>query len=280
MYRLSNALPRALLVLAGVLTLGALMGSSAKADGPAPRAIPVARSFVRAFSSYDAVVQYATSIAKDQNALDSRLATVRADSAATILALEEIMPHATRGGRLFEPDAMLDARAVVAAMRGDVTSGERTGAELLRAGALTTDATPWRMPTAGRLTQRFGPTALRVEPGATYGGVFYSHFHGGVDIAGAWAAAVVAPARGRVVFVGRMADGAQIVVLAHDGGVVSLYAHLDALSPAPTVKAGDEVAAGQRIGTVGNTGISTGTHLHWAAWRNGEIVDPLTLIGR
>ena len=111
-----------------------------------------------------------------------------------------------------------------------------------------------------------------------YDGTAYAHFHEGVDIAGEWAAPVVAPARGRVVFVGQMSDGAEIVVLAHDGGVVTLYAHLDASASPPPVQAGDEVAAGQRIGTVGLTGITTGEHLHWAAWRDGQLIDPLSLL--
>jgi murein DD-endopeptidase MepM/ murein hydrolase activator NlpD len=58
-----------------------------------------------------------------------------------------------------------------------------------------------------------------------------------------------------------------------------MYAHLDAVSSPPPVKAGDEVAAGQRIGTVGKTGIAYGMHLHWAVWRNGELIDPLRMLG-
>jgi murein DD-endopeptidase MepM/ murein hydrolase activator NlpD len=109
--------------------------------------------------------------------------------------------------------------------------------------------------------------------------VYHAHFHEGVDIAGAWSADVVAPARARVVFVGRMADGAQVVVLAHDGGVVTMYAHLNASDSPPPVAAGDEVAAGQVIGTVGRTGMVTGMHLHWAAFRSGELIDPMSLLG-
>jgi murein DD-endopeptidase MepM/ murein hydrolase activator NlpD len=134
------------------------------------------------------------------------------------------------------------------------------------------------MPTQGEITQAFGPTDLWVEPSREYDGVSYAHFHDGVDIAGAWRADVVAPARGRVVFAGRMMDGAEVVVLAHDGGVVTMYVHLDAYTSPPPVAAGDEVAAGQKIGTQGMTGIVTGQHLHWSAYRNGALIDPLSLI--
>ena len=89
---------------------------------------------------------------------------------------------------------------------------------------------------------------------------------------------VVAPARGRVVFVGQMMDGAEVVVLAHDAGIVTMYVHLDNWQSAPPVQAGDEVAAGQKIGTVGLTGIPTGAHLHWVAYRDGPLIDPLSLL--
>jgi bla regulator protein blaR1 len=75
-------------------------------------------------------------------------------------------------------------------------------------------------------------------------------------------------------------DGAEVVVIAHDGGLVSMYAHLDNSAHPPTVKAGDEVAAGQKIGTVGMTGIVTGAHLHWAVWRSGQLIDPLSLVAK
>ncbi|TMC54085.1 MAG: M23 family metallopeptidase, partial [Chloroflexi bacterium] len=78
--------------------------------------------------------------------------------------------------------------------------------------------------------------------------------------------------------VGRMMDGAEVVVLAHDGGLVSMYVHLDAYMSPPPVAAGDEVAAGQKIGTVGMTGIVTGAHLHWSVYRAGELIDPMSLI--
>ena len=82
-----------------------------------------------------------------------------------------------------------------------------------------------------------------------------------------------------VVFAGTMGDGAVVVVIAHDAGLVSMYAHLEnRVFPLP-VKAGDTVQAGDRIGNVGLTGVTTGTHLHWSVWRNGELIDPLSMIG-
>jgi murein DD-endopeptidase MepM/ murein hydrolase activator NlpD len=276
-YRLCNALPRALFLVIGLVAVALLSGTSANADEPTPRAIPEARSYPRAFASYDALLAYATAVAADQNALDARAAAVRSEG-DVLSAVLSITGTTGRGGMLFDTDARRDARALAAAAIvrvNELTASDRT---LVAAGALTSAAVPWRLPTVGHVTQPFGPTKVKLEPARVYAGVGYAHFHEGVDLAGAWAADVVAPSRGRVVFVGRMMDGAEVVVLAHDGGVVTLYAHLNASNSPPPVAAGDEVAAGQKIGTVGNTGISTGMHLHWAAWRNGELIDPFTLL--
>src|SRR2546422_153632 len=88
-----------------------------------------------------------------------------------------------------------------------------------------------------------------------------------------------APADGQVTFVGHLPDGAMIVLVAHAGGFVSEYAHLDDTFVLPPVRAGQQLKAGQVVGFVGLTGITTGPHLHFALIHNGEVVDPLTLIG-
>ena len=276
-YRLCNALPRALLVLAGVVALGLFIGPSANADESTPRAIPAARSYPRTFTSYDALIAYATTIAADQNALDARAAAVTTERNSLGATIAVDVGSVRRWGRLFDPETPGDARAAMASARvRDLVALEH---QLTLAGALTAPQAEWRLPIAGHVTQEFGPTPLYLEPSRVYGGVAYAHFHEGVDLAGGWAAEIVAPARGRVVFVGRMLDGAEVVVLAHDGGIVTLYAHLNNSNLPPPVAAGDEVAAGQTIGTQGRTGMVTGMHLHWAAWRNGELVDPISLIG-
>ncbi len=279
MYRLCNALPRALLVLIGVVAVGLATSSAANADEPTPRAVPQARSYPRTFSTYDALIAYATTIAADQNALDARVAVVRAERNALSATLSADVASSGRGGRLFDPDARRDERSAIAAMSARVNDLVTLDKTVTAAGALTAVATTWRIPMDGRMTQPFGPTSLRMEPYRVFNGVAYAHFHEGVDFAGDLGADVVAPARGRVVFVGQMMDGAEVVVLAHDGGVVTLYAHLNNQDQSPPVASGDEVSVGQKIGTQGRTGMVTGTHLHWAAWRNGELIDPMSLIG-
>jgi murein DD-endopeptidase MepM/ murein hydrolase activator NlpD len=138
----------------------------------------------------------------------------------------------------------------------------------------------WMTPVQGELTQGFGGTTYWGEPARVYGGVYYPHFHDGVDIATSMYSPVVAAAPGRVVWVGHLPDGAMVVIIAHIGGLVSLYAHLDDRIAPPRVAAGDQVQEGQIIGAIGMTGMTTGPHVHFVVWRNGELIDPLTLTAR
>ena len=280
--RSCNALARALLSLSAVISGFLMLSTAANADDgpPLPRAVPAARSLPRSFATYNDLIAYASSVAADQSAIDQRVGEAKTQLSALTAVLGTINSPTPRGGALYDLNAetISRARTDVPALTSRARLLTRTLSNLAQAGALTAERTPWRIPTAGEVTQPFGPTDLWVEPGREYQGVSYAHFHDGVDIAGQWMADVVAPARGRVVFAGRMMDGAEVVVLAHDGGVVTMYVHLDAYASPPPVAAGDEVAAGQKIGTVGMTGIVTGAHLHWSAYRNGALIDPLSLL--
>jgi murein DD-endopeptidase MepM/ murein hydrolase activator NlpD len=96
-------------------------------------------------------------------------------------------------------------------------------------------------------------------------------FHPGVDIAGAEKTPIVAPAKGTVAFVGK--DGAlgMSVRIKHDSVFQSTYGHLDKA----TVKKGQQVERGEVIGYMGNSGRSTGHHLHYELEKNGKNVNPL-----
>jgi murein DD-endopeptidase MepM/ murein hydrolase activator NlpD len=108
-----------------------------------------------------------------------------------------------------------------------------------------------------------------------YNGVFADdYFHRGVDYAGNEGSAIVAPAAGRITFIGYEKDGfkvhGNIIGLDHGQGVLSIFLHLQQIE----VKRGDRVKAGQMIGKLGDTGAATGPHLHWGLYVNGEAVDP------
>jgi len=171
--------------------------------------------------------------------------------------------------------------AVLTALAQDATNAQTALAQLV-ASAMVRDGESgaWSLPVRGVVTQPFGPTSFELEPPASYGGVSYAHFHGAIDIAASLGTPVTAASDGVVAFVGHLPDGAMIVLIAHPGGYVSEYAHLDDTFALPPVKTGQAVKAGQVVGFIGLTGITTGAHLHFAVLRNGTPVDPLSLLSR
>lgn len=92
----------------------------------------------------------------------------------------------------------------------------------------------------------------------------------GIDLACPRGTEVRAWAAGKVIRACRSEAGGLSVWILHDGGIRTYYAHLRAVS----VREGETVAAGQKIAESGNTGHSTGPHLHFAMVRNGAYVDP------
>ncbi|WP_175956811.1 M23 family metallopeptidase [Burkholderia sp. BCC0405] len=122
---------------------------------------------------------------------------------------------------------------------------------------------------ANRISSHFG---ARVHPvtGAR-------HVHSGVDLAAPAGRAVHASERGVVTFIGTEPRGyGKYVVIRHDGGYASYYAHLSAFEP--SLRTGARVASGQRIGAVGSTGTATGPHLHFEVRRHDRLVDPVALV--
>ena len=123
-----------------------------------------------------------------------------------------------------------------------------------------------------QLTQAFGPTSETLEPPATVNGVTYAHYHDGIDLAAPIGSSVLAAAGGTVISAGKASDGAVIVKIRHDNGYTTLYGHLD---PSLQVSVGQQVVAGQTIGKVGLTGVTTGPHLHFGLYTSGgTAVDP------
>jgi murein DD-endopeptidase MepM/ murein hydrolase activator NlpD len=170
--------------------------------------------------------------------------------------------------------------AVLEALARDAAAAQTSLAQLVANAMAGEGAAPsaWSLPVRGTITQPFGPTTLALEPARLYQGVQYAHFHDAIDFAAGLGQTVVAAAEGRVTFVGHLSDGAMVVVIAHSGGLVSVYAHLDDTFARPPVRIGDSVKANQVIGFVGLTGITTGPHLHFSVLRGGEPIDPLSLI--
>ena len=97
--------------------------------------------------------------------------------------------------------------------------------------------------------------------------------HLGVDFAAPFGTPVVAVADGEVVLAGSSGGFGRLIRITHGDGYASAYAHLQRY--ATGIKAGSHVTKGQLIGYVGNSGVATGPHLHFALLRNGEPIDPL-----
>jgi murein DD-endopeptidase MepM/ murein hydrolase activator NlpD len=98
--------------------------------------------------------------------------------------------------------------------------------------------------------------------------------HGGLDISAPMSTPVKAPAAGTVIAVGPEKSLGNVIVVSHGYGFKTLYAHLSKLR----VKTGQTVKRGDVIGEVGNTGLSTGPHLHYEIELNGAAVDPIRYI--
>ena len=117
-------------------------------------------------------------------------------------------------------------------------------------------------PSRGAITSGFG---LRRHP--VWG---IMHVHTGLDIAAVWGSPVLAASDGRVIYAGWFGGYGKIVVIDHGQGISTLYGHLSQ----SLVPSGEEVHRGQVIARVGNTGFSTGPHIHFEIRINGTPVDP------
>ncbi len=98
--------------------------------------------------------------------------------------------------------------------------------------------------------------------------------HAGLDLAGAHGEPILAAAAGRVVRAGRFGAYGLTVDIDHGRGILTRYAHLSTIR----VTEGQRVAMGQRIGGMGSTGRSTGTHLHYEVRIDGQPVNPRPFI--
>ena len=160
-------------------------------------------------------------------------------------------------------DAILDANDV---QSGEMTAGEqifipgaRLPAEVLKRAL----GEIFIYPVKGRISSPFG---WRRDP---FNGV--RSFHKGIDIVADTGAPVKAAMGGRVALVGFSPVLGKYVVISHNDGYQTMYAHLNAARTAR----GAAVSQGDVIGEVGNTGYSTGPHLHFVIYKNGREVNPL-----
>lgn len=171
-------------------------------------------------------------------------------------------------GTVLEPGGLLYARMVVG---GDTHSlyrhvGQDGAVDYYTADGSSVRTALLRTPVNGaRLSSGYG---MRRHPVLRY-----SRMHRGIDFAAPIGTPIYAAGDGRIEVLGRNAGYGNYIRIDHRGGYATAYAHLSRF--ARGLKRGSTVRQGEVIGYVGNTGLSTGPHLHYEILVDGEQVDPL-----
>lgn len=190
-------------------------------------------------------------VARDQalalsRALDARIAAFQREVDA--LANEDASLTALLTRQLAQEEA---ARKAAAEAQARLLAGDRTPPANTPPSAR---GLVW--PASGSITSRFGPR--------------WGRLHAGIDIANAVGTPVVAANTGRVVHAGWYGGYGNAVIIDHGGGFSTVYAHLSSIG----TSLGASVARGQTVGQIGNTGNSTGPHLHFETRIGGVAYDP------
>jgi len=169
------------------------------------------------------------------------------------------------GGPLIESK---DPRALAAVLDVDEDFANRiqhAAADMSEAHALEDTAKSLPLGQPAPSADRSSNFGVRVDP-------FTGHpaFHSGEDFSGSRMEAIHATAPGVVSFTGVRNGYGNTVEVDHGRGFKTRYAHLAVIS----VQVGDHVTIGSRLGGMGSTGRSTGTHLHYEVWVNGRAQNP------
>jgi len=152
--------------------------------------------------------------------------------------------------RLMDPDLMQDELDYLALWR-----------------TIRTPERAWELPLAFPLPYQVAISANYGDR-RSYGGMV-AGYHSGVDYRAWGGMRVLAPANGVVLLAERLEARGNAVLLDHGGGLITGYWHLSRID----VEVGQHVQRGECFALVGNTGLSTGSHLHWEMWVNGVSVD-------
>jgi murein DD-endopeptidase MepM/ murein hydrolase activator NlpD len=195
----------------------------------------------------------------------TRFADIRADRAAAALRKLGLDPNAMLGrsregvGGPLQRYATMDPRF------------ERLGLSLARMNALmqSLEGVPQVLPASlAAITSGFGYRHDPIAGGAA--------MHAGLDFRGPIGAPIYAAAKGTISFVGQKSGYGNVVEVSHGNGLITRYAHMSRFASKP----GQRVAAGAVIGAIGNTGRSTGPHLHFEVRHHDRALNPRLFLER
>ncbi len=166
---------------------------------------------------------------------------------------------------------LVDVEAAIYEFEGEITALAREEASIkskIRAASEPTGTKPGQLvrPVPGAISSGFGP---RVHP--ILGTM---RMHNGVDMNASQGDAIKAAAAGRVILAGVKGGFGNTIMIDHGGGMVTLYAHQSRIG----ASVGQKVTAGETIGYIGSTGLSTGPHLHFEVRINGVPKNPTNYI--
>ena len=205
--------------------------------------------------------QKASQLSAEEKATQQEIQEMLEDKAIIDKQLQKIAAEEAAARKKAEEEA---ARARNSSKNGGSSSSSSSSANI------TPSASGYIFPVAG-----CSKSNIRVKTFPSYAG------HTGVDVnIGVAGRNVVAVKDGTVVVSTALKNSSgayrsygEYVVINHHDGTMTLYAHM--LAGSRTVSQGSKVKQGQKIGTVGSTGNSTGTHLHFEVRLNGRVVNPL-----
>lgn len=207
---------------------------------------------------------YAQQVLEERAAVEQQEQVQREQEDA---AWEAAVQRAEQRWEAYQKEQQKEQQTLSQSQQGTVGGGSDDAAETVMTGV----SLLWPVPTSQRITSNFG---YRLHPLSGEG-----DFHRGLDIGAAHGAEVLAADSGVVVASFYGSSYGNHIILAHENGTSTLYAHLSS----SLVSAGTVVQRGQTIGLVGSTGNSTGDHLHFEFWTKGTSnsnVNPLPYLSK
>lgn len=216
---------------------------------------------IQAFDYYRMKSEY-TRMSENFSEMESTMASLKQSESQfrklfSLGSRKEVLQNVDAGSE----DGSIDVDALKKEIKASMDAVEEIKQYLAREQNLFL-ASPSGWPASGKISSTFG---MREHP--RFGG---RKMHTGIDITMPTGTPLHATADGIVSFAARSGGNGNIVVIEHGHGLTTVYAH----NSRNNVKPGQAVKRGDVIAFSGSTGISTGPHLHYEVWRNGQSINP------